>query len=163
MRLLLVGPILFPRRMGYRGNQRSGTTCTAEPPIDIFQTSDQIQHFTTAIRAAGRRAKVSTARKRSRRINSTTLIAGIQKWAAPIRMRGLFHTLTAGGSPGTCSEQCFTSRNVRDLTRKFESTTMGARNTGTFDRPIHELFVNSFDFPKQCSLLRRRRQSAFSH
>jgi hypothetical protein len=95
--------------------------------------------------------------------NSTTLIAGIQKWAAPIRMRGLFYNLTAGGSPGTCSEQCLTSRNVRDLAREFESTTMGARNTGTIDRPIHELLVNSFDFPKQCSLFLRRQQLAFSH
>src|SRR3984893_18980052 len=122
-----------------------------------------MQDFTTAIRVASRRAKVSTASKRPRRINSTTLIAGIQERAAPIRMRGFFHNLTAGGSPGTCSEQCFTSRNVRDLPRKFESTTMGARDTGTFDRPIHELFVDRFNFPKQCSLFLCGQQSAFSH
>src|SRR6266850_1248818 len=40
---------------------------------------------------------------------------------------------------------------------------MGARNTGTIDRPIHELLVNSFDFPKQCSLFLRGQQLAFSH
>jgi hypothetical protein len=78
-------------------------------------------------------------------------------------MRGFFHNLAAGGSPGTCSEQCFTSRNVRDLTSKFESTTMGARDTRTFDWPIHELFVDRFNFPKQCSLFLCRQQSAFSH
>jgi hypothetical protein len=78
-------------------------------------------------------------------------------------MRGFFHTLTAGGSPGTCREQRFTSGNVRDLTREFESTTMGARDTGTFDRPISEFFVDHFNYPKQRSLFLCRQQSAFSH
>jgi len=154
---------LFSQSFQYSSNYRPWTRGSAQPPIDIFQTSDQIQHFTATIWAAGRRAKVSTTGKRSRRINSTALIAGIQERAAPIRMRGLFHNLTAAGSPGTCREQCFTPRYVGNLARKFESTTIGAPDTGTLDRPIRERFVDLFDFPKQCDLFPCRWRSAFPH
>src|SRR5438128_8698700 len=104
---------------------------------------------------------MSAASKRTCRIDSTTLIAGIQKWAAPIRR--LFQSLTAASAPCAGSEQRLTPRNVRNLTRKFEPAAIGSRETETFDRPIRERLVDRFDFSKQCSLFLRRKQSAFSH
>jgi hypothetical protein len=132
-----------------------------QPAIDIFQAPDEIQHFTAAVRATGGGAKVSATSKRPCRIDSTTLIAGIQEWAAPVGR--LFQSLTAASSPCTRSKQRFTSRNVRNLTRKFEPATIGSRETETFDRPVCELFVDRFDFSKQRGLFLHRKQLAFSH
>ncbi len=134
LRLFLLGPVLSSQRFSYRSNQGPGTTLVVQPAIDIFQVPDEIQHFTSAIGAAGGRAKVSATSKRTGRIDSTTLIAGIQKWAAPIGR--LFQSLTAASSPCARSEQRFTPRNVRNLTRKFEPAAIGSPETETLDRPI---------------------------
>jgi hypothetical protein len=106
---------------------------------------------------------VSAAGKGPRRINPAALIAWIQERAPPVGIRRFFENLATGRSPSAGSQKRFPSGDVRNLTGQLESTTIGSRHAGALDRPICELLVDRFHFPKQRGFVNDGKRLVSSH
>jgi hypothetical protein len=118
---------------------QSARTASVQRKIDMFESTDEIDHSATRYWSTGCGAKMRATAERSRFVNQAIACFSLEHWTRSI---STFREGCSAGGPKCfrCNER-FAFRQIRSASCQFKMTTLSPAHAIPLDRPLRKIDI----------------------